>query len=113
VNIITPCNGCQKDTLRSGLDAVVLDLPAGARWHGLRVSRLVVTHLDVDESDDQDQTDIVFAETPATVRRVLGEHGFDVPLAPAYRELDDNACGGSMRIETAPGGAALSCGFGC
>ena len=29
VNIITPCNGCQKDTLRSGLDAVVLDLPAG------------------------------------------------------------------------------------
>ncbi len=90
-----------------------LQLPAGARWHGLRVSRLVVTHLDVDESDDQDQTDIDFAETPATVRRVLGEHGFDVPLAPAYRELDDDACGGAMRIETIPGGAALSCGYGC
>ena len=90
-----------------------LDLPAGARWHGLRVRRLVVTHLDVFESDDQDQTDITFAETPATVRRVLGEHGFDVPLHPAYRELDDGACGGAMQIVAIPGGAALQCGYGC
>ena len=90
-----------------------LDLPPGARWHGLRLRRLVVTHLDVDESDDQDQTDFVFAETPATVRRVLGEHGFDVPLAPAYRELEDGACGGAMAIEAVPGGAALQCGYGC
>jgi len=30
VNIITPCLGCQKDTVRSGLDAVLLDLGAGA-----------------------------------------------------------------------------------
>jgi hypothetical protein len=30
VNVYSPCNGCQKDTLRSGVDAVWLDLAAGA-----------------------------------------------------------------------------------
>ena len=90
-----------------------LDLPAGARWRGLRVSRLVVTHLDVFESDDQDETAIHFAEPPATVQRVLSRHGMSVPLAPAYRELDDGACGGAMQIAAIPGGAALTCGYGC
>ena len=90
-----------------------LDLPAGARWHGLRVSRLVVAHSDVFESDDQDVTSINFAEDPATVQRVLGRHGISVPLAPAYREIDGGACGGSMQIAAIPGGAALHCGYGC
>jgi hypothetical protein len=30
VNVITPCTGCERDTLRSGLDAVLLDLAGGA-----------------------------------------------------------------------------------
>ena len=30
VNVYSPCNGCQKDTLRSGVDAVWLDLAGGA-----------------------------------------------------------------------------------
>jgi hypothetical protein len=28
VSVITPCNGCEKDTLRTGLDAVLLDISA-------------------------------------------------------------------------------------
>ena len=30
VSVYSPCNGCEKDTLRSGVDAVWLDLAAGA-----------------------------------------------------------------------------------
>ncbi len=90
-----------------------LQLPDGARWHGLRISRLVVAYLDVDESDDQEQRSIDFLEPPATVLRVLNQRGFNVPAAPRYSELHDDACGGSMQVVAIPGGAALQCGYGC
>ena len=90
-----------------------LQLPEGARWHGLRISRLVVSYLDVDESDDQEQTAIDFLEPPATVLRVLNQRGFNVRAAPGYSELDDHACGGSMQVVAIPGGAALQCVYGC
>ena len=90
-----------------------LQLPNGSRWHGLRVSRIAVTYLEVDESDDQEQTSIDFLEPPATVRRFLNQREFNVPVAPGYSELHDHACGGAMQIVTIAGGAALQCGYGC
>jgi hypothetical protein len=90
-----------------------LAMPANATWHGLRVSRLVGTYLNVSESDDQTSTAIEFRETPARVQQVLAAHGMRVPLAPHYLELHDEACGGAMQIAQRSGGAALQCGYGC
>lgn len=90
-----------------------LRMPGEARWHGLRVSRLVSTYVDVFESDDADLRAINFLESPEEVRRVLAARGFGAPLSPDYRELEDEVCGGAMQIVAIPGGSALQCSFGC
>ena len=88
-------------------------IPPGGRWHGLKMSRIVVSHLDVEDSDDSDVRSINFLESPETVRRVLNKRGFGIPAPPDYRQLEDGVCGGSMQVVAIPGGAALQCGYGC
>ena len=87
--------------------------PEGTKWNGLSLSRLIREQWIYPESDGGDSRTVSFLNTPNEVKTAFQRVGVDVPLAPEYRELPDDGCGGSMQIVSMSGGAALSCGFGC
>ncbi len=84
-------------------------------WNGLKLSRIKIGRIAPPETDSSYTRLLTFRNDPETVRRTLSRIGMSVPLHPGYAELSggEDSCGGSMSIETIPGGAALSCSWGC
>ena len=82
-------------------------------WHSLRLSRVAVHTYSPPETDGSYTRKLVFADPVAKVLRTLNRLGFATQAAPAYSELQDDACGGSMQVAAVPGGSALTCGWGC
>ena len=87
--------------------------PANTTWHGLKLSRLTTTTTIVPESDGGYTRTVNFVESPDKVLKTLSRLGFAAPKEPDYKELTDDACGGSMAITSINGGATLSCSWGC
>lgn len=85
----------------------------GTIWNSLRLSRIIKEQGIFPESDGYDTRALSFLNSPTQVQNALDAVGIDAPISPGYRELVDDACGGSMQIEKIDGGAALSCSFGC
>ncbi len=90
-----------------------LRFPERTTWNSLKLSRAKVSIYAPPESDSTYTRSLTFQNTSSQVRAVLNKIGFSVPQSPSYSELHDEACGGAMQIETIPGGASLSCGWGC
>lgn len=90
-----------------------LRFPEGTTWHGLKLSRLTTTSTIVPESDGGYARTITFLDQPDKVRATLSRLGFGAPRAPAYADLRDDGCGGSMQITAISGGSALTCNWGC
>lgn len=87
--------------------------PAGTTWHGLALSRVTTEGIEVPESDGGYSRTINFLAPPAEVQRTLARLGFGAPRSPAFAELEDGGCGGSMEIEAIGGGSRLRCSWGC
>lgn len=87
--------------------------PEQAVWNSLKLSRAKVNIYAPPESDSSYTRSLTFLNTPVQVQTALNRMGFAVPLSPRYSELHDEGCGGAMQIEAVPGGASLSCGWGC
>jgi hypothetical protein len=89
--------------------------PNHTMWNGLRLSRLRAENITPPESDSVYSRFVTFLDPPEKVQEVLNRLGFAAKIRPEYTALPDtyNSCGGSMQIETMPGGSSLSCGWGC
>jgi Short C-terminal domain len=90
-----------------------LRFPEGTTWQGLRLSRLTTRTTIVPESDGGYSRTVNFLDSPDKVQRTLARLGFGAPKEPAYAELTDEGCGGSMQISPVAGGSALICSWGC
>lgn len=101
---------------RHGAQTARADLwfPAQTTWHGLLISRVTTSRYYPPGTDGTDSRTVNFLEPPEKVRKALVGLGFKVPVAPGYAPIEEpNACGGSMQIETRPGGSALVCTWSC
>ena len=87
--------------------------PEGVEWNGLTLSRLIHSLNLPDGTDPLEERSLTFLEDPKRVGRVLRTLGVSVPVGDGSRELEDGACGGTMRIKAIPGGSALVCQWGC
>ena len=84
--------------------------PDGVSWNGLRLSRLVRSHLARPGGGTVDRRGLTFREEPAALRARLSGLGVDVPAGG--RPLG-GSCRGEMRVESIPGGSALVCERRC
>ncbi|MBB3983586.1 hypothetical protein GGR44_003282 [Sphingobium fontiphilum] len=91
----------------------VATFPQPSTWHGLRVTGVSASLYVIPEADSTYTRQIRFKEDPGALRAALNRQGFNLPRAPAYAELQDDACGGSMQIVDMPEGSALQCSWGC
>lgn len=91
----------------------VATFPQPATWHGLRITGVSASLYVIPEADSTYTRQIRFKEDPGALRAALNRQGFNLPRAPAYAELQDDACGGSMQIVDMPEGSALQCSWGC
>lgn len=87
--------------------------PEGSMWNSLNLSRIRREEGIFPDTDSYHARSLTFLNSPSEVQVALQDIGLEVPIAPGYNELIDDACGGSMQIEKIDGGAALSCAFGC
>lgn len=87
--------------------------PEGTNWQGLQLSRVMSRFHSYVESDSSTAKLLIFHDSSSAVRAALAKAGVSVPIAPAYRELHDATCGGSMSLVPMNGGTALQCGWGC
>ena len=90
-----------------------MKFPAATTWHGLRLSRITAQRLSPAGSDSSYTRSISFLEPADKVQRTLAKLGFGAPREPDYVPLSDEACGGSARVVSLNGGAALTCSWGC
>ena len=101
------------DQTGSTTQDAAMKFPAATTWHGLRLSRITAQRLSPAGSDSSYTRSISFLEPADKVQKTLAKLGFGAPREPDYVPLSDEACGGSARVVSLNGGAALTCSWGC